>query len=242
VGARAPALAIDSAFHFEASQKAQAELTSKNERLELVLDLTNRVVSNLNLRDLLRTISASVRRVMKCDAAGVALPDAEGNQFRIYALDFPDSKGFLTAESLVPIEGSPLGAAFRTGEPQLILCGEEPACPNNAAIREVLKTGCFLPLMSHNRVLGVLALSRFTEDPFTREDVAFLSQVAMQIAIAVENALESSIWKTRFAASSTLRESWGRARRCATSCNWWRRWPRAIPRCCCWGRPGRARS
>jgi formate hydrogenlyase transcriptional activator len=126
---------------------------------------------------------------MKCDAAGVALPDPEGTHFRIYALDFPDSKGFLTAESLVPIEGSPLGTAFRMAEPQVLLSGQEPVCPNNAAIREGLKSGCFLPLASHNRVLGVLALSRFTEDPFTQEDVAFLSQVAMQIAIAVENAL-----------------------------------------------------
>jgi formate hydrogenlyase transcriptional activator len=53
------ALATDDAINFQASQKAQ-------ERLELLLDLTNRVVSNLNLRDVLREISAQVRRVMHC--------------------------------------------------------------------------------------------------------------------------------------------------------------------------------
>jgi transcriptional regulator with GAF, ATPase, and Fis domain len=69
--------------------RAQTELKSQNERLELVLDLTNRVVSNLDLRDLLRTVSASVRRVMKCDAVGVALPEPENNHFRFHVLDFP---------------------------------------------------------------------------------------------------------------------------------------------------------
>jgi formate hydrogenlyase transcriptional activator len=36
------------------------------DRLQLLLDVTNQVVSNLQLRDLLRAISASVRRVMQC--------------------------------------------------------------------------------------------------------------------------------------------------------------------------------
>src|SRR6266853_289637 len=43
-------------------QRKQAE-----DRLQLLLDVTNQVVSNLQLRDLLRAISASVRRVMQCD-------------------------------------------------------------------------------------------------------------------------------------------------------------------------------
>ena len=187
------AVAIDSALNLEASHQAQAELTGKNERLELVLDLTNRVVSNLELRDLLREVSASVRRVMKCDAAGVALPDVEGEYFRFYALDFPDSKGFLTEDTRIPIEHSPIGAAFRTGRVELRAKPQIQAdCPEacaNSALREGLRTGCFLPLISRNRTLGVLALSRFSEIAFTSGEIDFLVQVARQVAIAVENAL-----------------------------------------------------
>jgi transcriptional regulator with GAF, ATPase, and Fis domain len=58
----------------ELSQAAHEELRSNNERLKLLLDLNNAIVSNLELRDLLRAISASVRQVMKCDSVGVALP------------------------------------------------------------------------------------------------------------------------------------------------------------------------
>jgi formate hydrogenlyase transcriptional activator len=187
------ALAIDSALNLEASLNAQAELARKNDRLELVLDLTNRVVSNLELRDLLREVAAHVRRVMQCDAAGVALPERENGHFQFYALDFPDSKGFLTEDTRIPIEGSPLGAAFRTGQVELRgqpqIQADCPEACTNQAIREGLKSGCFLPLISRDRTLGVLALSRFAPVPFTPDEIDFMTQIARQVAIAVENAL-----------------------------------------------------
>ena len=185
------ALAIDNAWNLEASRDVQSKLENKNDRLELVLELTNRLVSNLELRDLLREVSGSVRRVMKCDAAGVALPESEGN-FRVYALDFPDSKGFLTEETLISMN-SPIGAAYRTGKVELRSESQiQEHCPEacaTSAMREGLRSGCFLPLISKDQVLGVLALSRFAKDPFTQEEIAFLTQIVRQIAIAIENAL-----------------------------------------------------
>jgi formate hydrogenlyase transcriptional activator len=100
------ALTIEGALNFEEAQRAHADLQSNNERLKLLLDLTNHIVSNLDLRDLLRAISASVRRVMKCDAVGVMLPDSGGSQLRAYAQDFPESKGYAKEENLIPIEGT----------------------------------------------------------------------------------------------------------------------------------------
>jgi formate hydrogenlyase transcriptional activator len=57
------ALAFDDAMNFAALRQASEELQSKNDRLRLLLDVTNQVVSNLELRDLLRAISQDVRRV-----------------------------------------------------------------------------------------------------------------------------------------------------------------------------------
>lgn len=94
------ALAIDDALNFETSRTAQ-------EQLKLLLDLTNSVVSTLDLRELLRSVSGNLRRVMGCDLAGVGLPDAEDKKhLRLYALDFPDSKGFVREEIPIPIEGT----------------------------------------------------------------------------------------------------------------------------------------
>ena len=187
------ALAVDSALNAETSQQAQKELERKKDRLQLMLDLTNRLVTSLDLRELLREVSESVRRVMKCDATGVALPNPEGTQLHFYALDFPDSKGFLTSETPISMEESPLGVAFRTGQPQSksrseIESARLQAC-ENPALREGLNSCCFLPLISRNRTLGVLALSRFDGNGFTSDEIRFLVLIAGQIAIAVENAM-----------------------------------------------------
>ncbi len=52
-----------------------------------------------------------------------------------------------------------------------------------------MKSFCFLPLISRNRALGTLVLARLRDDAFSQVDIEFLSQIANQIALAVENAL-----------------------------------------------------
>jgi len=105
------ALATDDALNFEASQK-------NGERLQLLLDLSNRVMANLELPELLKEISASIRQVMQCDGVGVILPGAEENDFRLYALDFPKSKGILADKLSLPVEEkASLTQVIRSREP-----------------------------------------------------------------------------------------------------------------------------
>jgi formate hydrogenlyase transcriptional activator len=58
------ALAFDNALHFDAAQASQHQLLKKNERLGLLLELTNHVVSTLEFRELLRAVVASTRRIL----------------------------------------------------------------------------------------------------------------------------------------------------------------------------------
>src|SRR5580704_9878630 len=178
------ALATDDALNFTASRKAQ-------EQLKLLLDLTNSVVSTLDLRELLRNIAANLRRVMQCDFAGVGLPDPEDStQLRLYAVDFPESKGFIREEVLIPIEGTPPGKAFQTGEPYVAKVDDMAhMAPDSPASAEGFATGCVLPLASRGRIHGVLTLARREQKTFSPDQVQFLMQVASQIAIGVENAL-----------------------------------------------------
>ena len=97
-------------------QSTQAELRYEKDRLKLLLDVTNQVVSNLELRDLLRAISGSVRRAMQCDYASLSLPDEENKYLRLYMLDFPDGKGFLKEEAIYLVDGSPSGTVFQNHE------------------------------------------------------------------------------------------------------------------------------
>ncbi len=80
------ALALDDALNFQASKRAQ-------NRLELLLDLTNSVVSNLDLRGVLREVSASIRRVMQCDGVGVALPEPGSDRLRLVCARLSGEQG-----------------------------------------------------------------------------------------------------------------------------------------------------
>jgi formate hydrogenlyase transcriptional activator len=185
------ALTIEGALNFEEAQRAQADLQTNNERLKLLLDMTNTLVSNLEPHDLLRAISASIRQDMHCDVVGVWLPDLERGQLRQRVMDFPESKGFAREDSLYPIEGSIVGRVFKTGNPVVI--GTKVDALNERETSEVraeaIESGCILPLISRNRTLGVLTLGSRVENSFSPNDVDFLVRVAGQVAIAVENAL-----------------------------------------------------
>src|SRR5216684_4779802 len=96
---------------------ARPVLQRESDRLKLLLDITNTLVSNLGCRDLLRTVSASIRQVMRCDIVGVWLPDAERVHLRQLAMDFPESKGFAKEGAVQPIDGSLIGSVFKAGKP-----------------------------------------------------------------------------------------------------------------------------
>jgi formate hydrogenlyase transcriptional activator len=158
------------------------------QRLKLLLDMTNGVVSKLDLRELLREVSASVRRLMQCDGVGVALSDPDSDQLRVYAFDKPERKGILHEGMSITPEGSAsLVRAFQTR--QAICIAEVDSTVDPTAAAEGVKSMCHLPLIGRERVLGVLSLARDRESAFGGEDAGFLGQVANQIALAVENAI-----------------------------------------------------
>jgi PAS domain S-box-containing protein len=85
------------------------------DRLQLLLDVTNQVVSNLQLRDLLRAISGNIRRVMQCDCASLALPEADSTQLQLNVLDFSDGRGFFHEEGLIQSRERPTAPHFEQG-------------------------------------------------------------------------------------------------------------------------------
>src|SRR6202171_1181836 len=182
---------INNSLDSQATPSARPELQSESDRLKLLLDMTNALVSNLECRDVLRAVSASIRKVMHCDAVGVWVPDSEQVHLRQLAMDFPESKGFFREDWQLPVEGSELGRVFKTGEPLVVRtrAGSMSDWSTPMVRAEALESGCALPLISRNRTVGVLTLASRVENSVSREDVDFLLRAAGQVAIAIENAL-----------------------------------------------------
>jgi formate hydrogenlyase transcriptional activator len=189
--ARVVAFALDDGLNLKRAQNAQACLQGQNERLQLLLNLTNRITSNLRLRELLRAIAANIREVMQGDAVAVSLLDQASGKTRLYALDFPEGKGFIREEETLTATGVSK-RVLETLKPAIVNkfdTGEVPPEIYDKVIKEGFKCTCLIPLVNHGRALGILTIARTTDGSFTPENVEFLTQAAGQIAIAIENAL-----------------------------------------------------
>ena len=169
----------------------EAELRNQNERLELLLNLTARITSSLDRREVLRAIAANIREVIHADAVAVALPDAASEKFRVLAMDFPQGKGVVREELLVTPTAA-VKKALEALKPVVINTWEPNELGSEASdivAAEGIKAFCNIPLVNRGRALGILSILRTTETPFSPEDVDFLSRASGQIAIAIENAL-----------------------------------------------------
>jgi formate hydrogenlyase transcriptional activator len=177
-------------------------LRRERDRLRLLLEITSSVTSRLDLRQIVEALSTNLFRVMQCDVSALLLPDSESGAFRVTILHNPDARGPYREGSLVPMNSSISGQALRKGKSILIdsfeRVREDPEIygnPDGQAIykhvmEEGLRTGCYLPLIGRDRVVGVLMLCRRSDNTFAKDDVILLEQVACQVAIAVENTLE----------------------------------------------------
>jgi formate hydrogenlyase transcriptional activator len=181
---RVVAFALDDGLNLRSAQE-------QNERLKLLLNLTSRITSNLNIRDLLRAVAANIREVMHGDSAAVLLLDSASGKSRLVALDFPQGKGFIREDDTHVVSGAGK-RALETLKPVIIeRIGLHDLPPEiyDKVIGEGLKSTCVIPLVSRGRALGHLSLARTTAATFAPEDVEFLAEAAGQIAIAIENAM-----------------------------------------------------
>jgi formate hydrogenlyase transcriptional activator len=186
------AVAVDNALNFQNAQVYQQELARERDRLRLLLEVNNALVSTLDLRQLLSAISACLRRVMNHEYASLALYDPAAQQLRLQALDFPKGKGFLQEEMIIPLEATPPGEVIATRKPLIISSADIDRFQPDISrlfIAEGLRSGCIVPLITANRILGTLSLASLRPSAFTQEDFDLLVRVANQVAIAIENAL-----------------------------------------------------
>jgi len=181
---RVVAFALDDGLNLRRAQH-------QNDQLQLLLNLTNRITSNLQPRDLLRAIAANIREVIHADAVTVVLPNAASGKFRVLAMDFPHGKGVVKEELLVTPSAA-VKKALDTLKPVVVDMRERNELASEASdivAAEGIRTFCNIPLVNRGRALGILSILRTTETPFSPEDVDFLSRASGQIAIAIENAL-----------------------------------------------------
>lgn len=188
------AVAVEYALDFEHARQAEKDMKGRFERERLMLEINNAVVSHLGLRDLLKALSVSLRRVIPHDAALLTLHEPGCNQLRLHALDLhmfgtvPFEEGVL-----ISLEDTPEGQAIASRQPVLVGPVVDLTRFSSPWVRHAVengvRSGCAVPLITRDRTVGALSVVSARENAFGEADAVLLSLCAQQIAIAVENVL-----------------------------------------------------
>ncbi len=171
--------------------RTQSELAVQSARLKLLSDLTDGVMANLKVNDLLREVTVGIRRVIPSDFALLGLLESESGRVCVTACDMAEDT--MLAKEAVDSLGEMFGTRiFSTGKPWI--GNSEQFDQFDAEVDPQwavagFRNSCVVPLAGRDRMLGILALGKHEDTAYRRDEIDFLLQVSSQVAVAVENAL-----------------------------------------------------
>ena len=172
-------------------QISQHELSY--ERLRLLLEINNAVVTHLDLHELLHATSQTLQDVVPHDFTALAIYNEETKELRAHAIETGGRRGMVAEGTLLPLEGTFAGVAISTRQTvrrdQIDLNEFHAPMMRPATENLGLQSVCVTPLFLRDRIVGAVTLASRSEAAFSQDDAQLLEQVADQIAIAVDNAV-----------------------------------------------------
>jgi formate hydrogenlyase transcriptional activator len=185
------AVALECALARDSAELYQRQVVKERDRLRLLLEINNHIVSKLDIHELFRSASTSIRAYFRNDFTGFWLIDKQSNQLECVALDFPSGKGSLTAVANSELSDTD-HEKLRAHVPELLSIEEIERLP--AAIVEKLKAEsiasmAIAPMVAAGGPLGLITMGSRRPNNFGQEDLDLLSQISNQIALAVDNAI-----------------------------------------------------
>lgn len=164
----------------------------ERDRLQLLFDLTNALVSKLAPDELFAAMTEQLRRTIDFDLAAVMLCDRITGELRVGGIWCDPALGLEIERVSVRPEGLPAAEAIASGLPVRtdgIDFGRFPSPLYRLWVEAGFRSSCSLPLATRNAVLGTLELGRIDGRSFSDEDVGLLVQISRQVAVALENSL-----------------------------------------------------
>ncbi len=188
-------VAVDNALTFDDTQATQGQLSAERDHLQLLLDVTNALASNLDLPDLVPALSSALRRAIPHAFAALALHESGSDALVLHGAVFRSADGHQNGHhhqgKRLPLAHSPSGCAFAAR--QTLVFGDHELTAFAGVVDELRQDGiralCCVPLVVRDQTLGTLEVGSLHPDAFTPAAVAIIDEVARQVAMAVANAL-----------------------------------------------------
>ncbi len=160
-------------------------------QLSTLRDITEKLISTLELEEVLETIGEKLRHLFELDVCAITLLDAAGRRFypasvcsRLPLGERERNKFHIPYERLR--EWTEQEGAYDSGVqplPASVLSGDEVA-----GVLAGLRSLYLLPLRAKGRFIGVIFLGRVKEMELSPQEVELLAAVGNQAALAIENA------------------------------------------------------
>ena len=185
-------VALDRALSLESASEYQRDLVRERDRLKLLLEINNHIMSRLEMNDFFRAASVSIRRFFGHDATGFWLLDEDSKRWNCAVLDFPSSRNGLARIAFPELteqqmERMRVRAAFM--ETLADIERQFPPAISAPLRNESIVCAATVPLVTPRGLIAAMSLGSRRANAFSQGDLDLLTQVATQIALALDNAL-----------------------------------------------------
>jgi len=184
------AVAVENTLNVDEAQGTHRELSTERDNLRLLLDVTNAIVSKLDLAELVDAVSSSLERAIPHEFTALALYEKESGDLVVHAV--ADKSGDGQRYVGKRFTGAAADEPFSPEQTSVFGVGDLPDrfADTTAAMHETgIRSVCAVPLVVGDRGLGTLTVGGREPDAFPTASVAMIEAVGRQVAMAVANAL-----------------------------------------------------
>jgi formate hydrogenlyase transcriptional activator len=185
------AIALECAQARDSAEQYQRELATERDRLRLLLEINNHVVSKLGMDDLFRSASASIRSYFGNHLTGFWLLEKDSHRLQSVVLDFPERRAPLAEVGPTDLTETDY-EKLRSRRSDIWSVDDIERLP--ATVADILRAESITsvavaPLATGGGPLGLLAIGTRKLDAFGQADLDLLTQISIQISLALDNAL-----------------------------------------------------
>lgn len=169
-------------------------LCHERDNFRILVAITNAVLSRLDIDELVSEVAKEIHHYFCIDAISIVLRSNHKGKLNIYSSHYLDENEPVHDQSVVDEAGTLSERVFKSKEMLLLKLHEGDAlAPYERMLFNMwgnqLQTLCLLPLMSGDKMLGVLKLAQCDEKVFNTANLKLLRQIAERVSIALDNAL-----------------------------------------------------
>jgi formate hydrogenlyase transcriptional activator len=183
------ALAVCNMISYEEISTLSTRVESTAERYRTLLEINNAIITNLTHKDLLRSVSEILRRIVPLDGAIITVYDPKTEIFRFFATETTLSTDYFRTGLEVHRKDAIVASVFDTQRPiRRRDLEHEMQFPNDPRLVAVgIRSDCIVPLIVGGKSIGTLGVGSTKKNQYSEVEQELLQEVANQIALAVAN-------------------------------------------------------